>query len=56
MIPSEIVNSRTCEKCGKQAIGMVHTVLVCGECMIKWNKKQEEKAESKRKMILEDIE
>ena len=55
MIPNEIVNSRTCEKCGKTALGMVHTILVCGECMIKWDRKQKEKAESQRKMILEEM-
>lgn len=45
-----------CEKCGKTAMGYIHTVLVCGGCMIKWNKKQIEKNIEGKRMILEDIE
>ena len=47
---------RECEKCGKPAIGLINIVWVCGDCMIKWNKRQQEKATEGKRMILEDIE
>ena len=46
---------RECEKCGKPALGLVHTVYLCGDCMIKWNEKQKEKAIEGKRLILEDI-
>lgn len=45
-----------CEKCGKTAMGYVHTVLVCGDCMVKWHKNQEKKKIEGKRLILEEME
>lgn len=38
----EILNSIKCELCGKRAIGYLNTTWLCGDCIVKYEKKLKE--------------
>ena len=55
MILNNIYDRPKCENCGKDAIGLVRTVVLCGECIVKWDNARQQKNQELKTEILNDI-
>jgi len=47
----KLLNEIDCEKCGKKALGVINKVWLCGECIVEYEKKLNNKM---RQFILEE--